>query len=256
MVTLKYDGRLGNNLIQYISSLFFAKKFNLNFNLEPNSNSGNWNFLLKNRIVNGLTGNQTIEVNDDNFIDLLNREKIEPNHYHFNGYFQNKEFLQTYESEIKSLLNINYINTDKDSVFVHYRIGDVMNDRRMLPLEYYIDALDSITFKSGFISSDSIDHVFCKQLISKYNLTPIHGLSPIDTLNFGKNFNNLVLSEGTFSWWIGYLSNAENIICNKRNYLWHGDIFLDRWKKLQWDYDESVIYDSRKLKEYKIKKIT
>jgi hypothetical protein len=32
--------------------------------------------------------------------------------------------------------------------------------------------------------------------------------------------------------------------------------FLDRWKKLQWDYDESVIYDSRKLKEYKIKKIT
>jgi hypothetical protein len=75
-------------------------------------------------------------------------------------------------------------------------------------------------------------------------------------LTFGKNFNNLVLSEGTFSWWIGYMSNAENIICNKRNYLWHGDIFLDRWKKLQWDYDESVIYDSRKLKEYKIKKIT
>jgi hypothetical protein len=33
--------------------------------------------------------------------------------------------------------------------------------------------------------------------------------SPINTINFAKNFNNLVLSQGTFSWWIAFLSKAK-----------------------------------------------
>jgi hypothetical protein len=78
-------------------------------------------------------------------------------------------------------------------------------------------------------------------------------MSPSEVIDFGKNFNNIILSEGTFSWWIGFLSQAETIFCNKRDYFWHGDIFLDRWKKLSWDYEIETIFENYKLKEYKPK---
>jgi hypothetical protein len=131
-------------------------------------------------------------------------------------------------------------NIDKDLVFLHYRIDDIGRDRRVLPLEYYIEALETTRFNGGYITSDSLNHPNCTYLINKYNLKPVHGLSPMNTIFLGKNFNKLILSEGTFSWWIGFLSRAESIICNKRDFLWHGDIFLDRWKKLNWDYNENT----------------
>lgn len=246
MVTVNYDGRLGNNMIQYSAALFFSKKHNLQF--IPPSHPMNYFFnLVKN---DGNLGNKIYEINDFNFLNEITKDAVEINHFIFNGFFQEKMFLEKHEKEIKNFFKIKYSPTNSDSVFVHYRIGDIINDRRMLPVEYYEEALDNLSIKNGYISSDTINHKFCNHLIKKYNLKPIV-MNPLDIINFGKNFNNIVLSEGTFSWWIGFLSQAENIFCNKRNYLWHGDIFFEKWKKLSWDYESNSIYDIYKLNEYK-----
>jgi hypothetical protein len=76
-------------------------------------------------------------------------------------------------------------------------------------------------------------------------------LNPSDTIAYCKNFNKIILSEGGFSWSIGFLSKAKEIICNQRELIWHGDIFFDKWKKLKWDYSPDTIYDKVQLKEYK-----
>jgi len=247
MVSIIYSGRLGNNLFQYVAAYIFAKKFNLKI-------SSN---IIENKFgLPTLTGvqniNPTINVDDFNFLSLLDSDYLKPAHYRFVGYYQSRDFILKYGSEIKSLFKLNFIETPKNQVFVAYRIGDINGERQMLPFEYYQDALKKLNTKDGFITSDTPDHPNVIKLMNEFNLT-LYDNSPLETIDFAKNFNNLVLSEGSFSWWIGFLSNAKNIYYNHRERFWHGDMFVfSSWKKLCYDWDQSCIGKSNKLICYKI----
>jgi len=254
MVTIKYNGNISNNFIQYLVGLFIAKKYNLKYVA---------NFPIKTESIkiinhnNEFVGDNFIHVSDENWLDIVMGDiKYDSPRFHVDGYFNDKIFFETYEKELKKNMLITYDESIKeDYVMVNYRIGDIADDRRMLPLEYYYEALDSITFTKGFITSDSLNHKFCLDLIEKYNLTPVH-LNPSDTLGYCKNFNKLVLSEGGFSWAIGFLSKAKEIICSGRHsggrtHIWHGDIYFEKWKKLYWDYDPTTVYDRYLLNGYK-----
>lgn len=227
MVTIKYDGRLGNNIIQLLAGYVFAIKHNLRFESRDPYFEG---FIDYSRCDGGDIGHGEFTIDDYNFIEYLEMERVERKSYVFKGFFQTKEFLEKYEQEIRSLLKVEHSYAGDRSVFLHYRIGDIMGTSKMMPVEYYEQALDRIDFDTGYISSDTIDHGNCQRLIEKYNLTTI-SMDPMQTILYGKNFKNIVLSEGTFSWWIGFLSRDSNIICSHRKPDWHGDIFFDRWKK-------------------------
>lgn len=230
MVSIIYAGRLGNNYFQYVAAYIFAKKFNLSLITPPIYNV----FILP--IIQGnIYDNQVIDVNDDNYLNLLKSDKIENAHYRFVGFYQIKEFILEYRDEIKAIFDLKYNNVDKNLVFVSYRIGDILNTKNILPIEYYIEALNKLNCIGGFISSDTLNHPNILELSKMYNLE-LYDNDANNTINFAKNFNNLVLSEGTFSWWIGFLSNAENIIYNERPRFWHGDIFvLPEWKFLNYN---------------------
>lgn len=247
MVSINYGGRLGNNFFQYIAAYIFAKKFGLK--ISSNVVENNFNLpLLNGKLIDG----KIIDVNDDNFMVLLESEILELAHYKFIGYYQIKDFILKYRHEIKSLFTLNYINQPNNLVFVAYRIGDINGERQMLPIEYYEDALNKISAVGGYITSDTPNHPNILELAKNFNLT-IYYNSPLETIDFAKNFNNLVLSEGSFSWWIGFLSKAENIYYNDRPRFWHGDIFvLPEWKALKYDWDPTCVGPNYKLKCNKI----
>lgn len=250
MVTLKYDGRLSNNIIQYLIAYRFAEKNNLLLNVSPSTIYGNFGSFFNFESPKGsIVGSETIIVDDSNFLDYLTKDEVDPKHYHFQGFFQNKTLFEIDKKNIYNIFNLKNEKIEEDKVFVHYRIGDIINDRRMLPYEYYDDCLKQIGLYQGYISSDSINHPFCEKLIKKYNLIPYQN-TPLETINFGKNFKNIILSEGTFSWLIGFLNKGENVYCNERKYKWHGDINMNDWKKVSWDYSEESIYNNRFLKYY------
>jgi hypothetical protein len=251
MAKLQIQGRLGNNLIQFISAFLFCEKHNLNLDFEDklyNYQYGttpyhyNLSSLLNKEMINKIKNNEykkfdkEVTITDYNFFEYYDKEKIEFE-ITFAGYFLFETFLSKNREKIKELFNIKYDYVNQENCFIHYRLGDINNSELSLPIEYFEDAINKISFKEGYISSDSINDEKCQFLIKKYNLKVVN-LNPYETIMFGKNFNNIILSESTFSFFIGYFSNAENIISNKRPSRWGIDFSfgIDSFTFLNWDY--------------------
>lgn len=221
MITIRYEGRLGNNLFQYVAAFIFAKKNNIKICTDPPDTMFNL-LTCEGEIYNS---DNVIEINDDNFLHYLYKDTVEKARYHFNGYFQLKDFVLNFRREIGSVFSLQYLQRPANEVFVAYRIGDIANLPHMLPVEYYRYTLKQINADTGFITSDTPSHPNVLQLAQEFNLKPYYD-TPCETINFGKDFNNIVLSEGTFSWWIGFLSKTTNVYYNDRKKIWHGDIFV------------------------------
>ena len=123
-------------------------------------------------------------------------------------------------------------NKNQKDTFVHVRLGDISHDEASCDINYYRKAL--IGLNGGYISSDSPNHDIITKLSEEFNLK-IFESSPEETIIFGSQFENKILSLGTFSWWIGFLGNQNNVICpvQKEYREWHGDIFpFLNWKEV------------------------
>jgi hypothetical protein len=231
MVTVNYGGRLGNNLLQYISAYVFAKKFNLSLVTPPINNGLNFGDFFKLNNCNGdINNSHSVVITNNNFLDYLKQTNIPKAHYIFSDYFQLKDYILEYGDEIINCFKP--IENKIDEVFVIYRIGDIVNLRQMLPIEYYRECLNDITFSSGYITSDTPNHPNVIKLCEEFGLKLYNNPCPMTTIDFARKFNKLILSEGTFSWWIGTLSQSDTIFYNERERFWHGDIFVNKlWKK-------------------------
>jgi len=136
---------------------------------------------------------------------------------------------------ISSNPNRNRYNNNS-SVFVHVRLGDTVSMGVSVSYDYYDKVLSSISFETGYISSDSIDHEICQKLIQKYNLT-IYNSDELGTIQFAATNKYLVLSNGTFSWLLGLFGFFSKIYYPKIKVQWHGDIFVfPEWKEIDHHY--------------------
>lgn len=235
MVTINYGGRLGNNMIQYSAAKLFSKKHKIKLVTQPINGEINFTELLlpTNDEDHKINQYNTLIVNNNNFLSLLESQIVEDRHYVFSDYFQIENFFSNYNNEIRKLYKP--CKEKKQGTFVHYRIGDIVNSKNMLPLNYYLEALNRIGIKGGYIASDTPNHPNVITLSNQFGLEVFND-NPINTIDLGSRFNNIVLSEGTFSWWIGHLSNAKNIFFNRRIRFWHGEIFTNKdWIGLHYD---------------------
>lgn len=119
---------------------------------------------------------------------------------------------------------------NNNDCYVHVRLGDMTD--YTAGYAYYERALSRIEFDQLFISSDSIDHPICRKIIEKYPTVVVIDLDEVGTIQFASTNKHIVLSCGTFSSVIGYLSFfAENIYYPIPLRPWHGDVFcIPGWK--------------------------
>jgi hypothetical protein len=237
-----HNGRFGNLFFLNMFLHFFSKKFDLLCNYKYFDKFNQLGIELH-------TGSKIYDtsllVTETNFLlfleDNFNFNIIPSNLIiHNDIWFQKKEFclyLETYFNntinKYKIIINNSFKNryNNNDDLFIHFRLGDVESNTTKL-FEHYDNLLKNISFKNGYISSDSINSKYCEYFIKKYNLSIIN-YDEIETIMFGSTCNNIVLSGGTFSWLIGFFAfYSKNVYYPSYENPWFGNIFETnpKWK--------------------------
>lgn len=218
MIKINHRGRLGNILLQDIGASVLSKKFDL---VVTNYLKNYEHIQVDLHQGKKIILNDPLQVSDDNIDEILKKESLDCA-LELTTYFQTKFFVTQFKNEIKNHVSKNVV-TKKNGVFIHVRLDDATC--RNPGFNYYDECLKQLSFTEGFISSDTPNHKIVNDLVNKYNLQ-LYQNSASNTILFAKDFDNLVLSGGTFSWWIGFLSQASNILYPKNHLDWHGDIFV------------------------------
>lgn len=239
MIKIEYNGRLGNNLIQYAASYILAKKAGLQLDTPVYTMLATPEFRAVFKI-NSLTGrkfNNFIEVFDHNYFRHL-RNPIRNKGYFLKGYFQHKRLLVDCRQEILNLYKppeSDFIPSKNDA-FVACRLGDcLVAPRTYCSVEYIEDQLVASrdSYDKVYVTSDTINHPPLIDLIKRYDLT-IYQNGPLGNISFASQFNNLILSAGSFSYWMAYLSSAENIT------VYHNHRADSLQENNAWDYNKNV----------------
>jgi hypothetical protein len=243
------QGRLGNNLFQYFFGYVLSKKlncnfftlFNLNLSFLPNFENHTTKYdLVVNEIyekdgIKFKINNTTLDKNIDVLCQHLLQSKC--NNILIQGFFQDINYYLPYVEEIRSFFknSLEYQNIkkkyNKNSTGIIVRKGDIVNTENELPDSWYFSNAKNFENTPIFITSDTLSHPTCQTLIKQYNAISIHE-SSIDTIFIFSCFQNLILSQGTFSWWAGFL-NQNNVYCKVPSVGWNSnDAFINL--KIPW----------------------
>ena len=238
--TIGSGGRLCNQIIRNILFSKLAKKYNLKiiYGFEESMKKLGIDLFKDGTVIHP----RTILLHDDDFLRFLNCETLQSNIMGTCTYFQNQanaDYLKGYFKCAPIKQNIMEKNKyhkrydNNNDVFIHVRLDDAVAFNP--GCDYYEKVLNGIPYDKGFISSDTIEHPICQKLISKYNLTPIEK-DEVETIMFGSTCRYIVLSNGTFSWFIGVIGWYSTVFYPDPELTtkWHGDIFnFNDWNKIK-----------------------
>jgi hypothetical protein len=231
-------GRLCNQIIRNIAVSLVAEKFDL------------WVYYSSQDIINRLgiplfCGTKMYEttqpLTENNYFSVYHSEKVEYNLDPNNSFFQTTEAIRLIyqyiqQNSIKS--NIIKQNPFKDryhsnnDIFIHIRLGDV---KQYSPgLNYYINTIKCVNFDKLYFSTDEKEHDIITQICSLYPESQIIEYDELNTIQFASTCKHVILSHGSFSAVIGYVSFFSDIYYPEHTSgkIWYGDLnCIKYWKK-------------------------
>lgn len=235
--TASNNGRLGNQIIRNLAVSFIAEKFDLKVDYANKELIEKLGIpLFSGTIVH----NNTIDLTEDNYFNVYNdcHSNLHANH----NFFQTNEisnFIFDYLQSIKS--NIieknsykNRYNNNND-LFIHVRLDDVAKYNP--GIDYYLNVIKTLSFDTIYLSTDEKDHPIIKEIEKNYPIQLIE-YDEITTFQFASTCKHILLSHGSFSAIIGYLSFFSDVYYSEYSKIWyggekwHGDMFrIKNWTK-------------------------
>jgi hypothetical protein len=239
MTTVTSLGRLGNNIIRNLAVSLIAQKYDLRvkyYNKDLTEKLGIKLFSGTKTCIG------TIKLTDENYFTIYENDKLDKNLNPNDAFFQTKEITNLlynylHQDIIKS--SIIEKNTFKErynnnnDLFIHIRLTGVAHFNP--GINYYVKAINNISFDKLYISTDDKNHDIVKKLLELYPNATIVDYDEIKTFQFASTCKNIILSHGSFSAVIGYLAFFSNIYYPKyeSNKIWYGDMFsINNWIKI------------------------
>jgi hypothetical protein len=236
MTTTIAYGRLGNQIIRNLAVSLIAEKFNLHVNYV------NFSIIdaLGIPLFCGIHAYQeTISLTEDNYFSVYNSDQLSTNLDPNKSFFQTKEitnFLYRYlhsENIKTNIINKNHFQSrynNNNDLFIHIRLTDVAHYNP--GIRYYVNIIKTIDFDHLYLSTDDFHHTIIREIMTHYPDAKIIYLDEISTFQFASTCKHIILSHGSFSAMIGYLSFFSTVHYPKyeADKIWYGDMFsIEGW---------------------------
>lgn len=130
-----------------------------------------------------------------------------------NGYFQRYEYYKPYKEDIKKWLDNIGIGGERlihnDDLVLHYRLGDYIKNGYIMNPSWVKETLKGINFRQLWIVTD--DPLNLPKELDYFEPVKLTNQNHYLDFIFIERFNNIFISQSTFSWWAAWLSNASKI---------------------------------------------
>jgi hypothetical protein len=226
MISISYPWNnvgIGNHFFIYTYLRLLAEK--LNYKLEPTPVRINEHNNIKHSeyiflSINGLnySNNESYHIDDgfaismehiDKAVKFLTNKNL---HILSNGYYQQCSYWSGYENYVKSFFShlVSHNKKENTEIAIHLRSSNKDNRYKISP-NYYLDCLNKIDFKNIHIFGDDYSrHKDTLEALEKFH-PKIYSLNYIDTMKEISEFDKIILSQGSSSFWFGFLSNASSV---------------------------------------------
>ena len=209
-VTTIKKGRFCNQIIRNLALSFLAEKYNLHATY---SNYNKINNILGIKLYIGIyKHSKTKKVRDHNYMKYYNSKiDFKYNYDLMHSYFQTEKITNMIQKYlIKNKENIinknqfkNRYNNNND-LFIHIRLDDAK--KWNVGINYYINCINNIKHNDIYVASDNFKDELIHKLKNLFPKIILVRKNETSTIQFGSTCKNVVLSHGSFSAVIGYLS--------------------------------------------------
>lgn len=214
-VSVRYGGRFGNHLFQYVCARLFADRNGLRLTT-PFTHEKMVRMAPQESGISVEGGPEVVLGNDD---DILDRTWVK-SRYVLEGHCQNSEWYHKARAEIDSFAfpePVTHVNT-KDIV-VNIRYGE---DYRKLGWvihpSWYLNVLGMENFEKLHVVTDNPDPDYLSNF-RKFDPVVVSSGAEGDW-RYLRSFERIVCSNSSFCWWAAFFSRASRIYTFKR---WVGE---------------------------------
>lgn len=253
IVSVNIMGGLGNQLFQIAAAYAYAKNENGTLQIVKKMNNGNrpvyWDTICRKLEPYLVSTISTLEQWSEDYATIY--KHIGPLHYpgkYLNGYMQSSRYFYEVKDEIRDLfkqddsilrMKYKYLYDNLERiVVVHARRTDYITYKEVhgpLDANYYKEAVQRMSenVKNPIYVLTSDDNTFWEEIKYIFNDYVILDDTDINLFTLLPQFNNFIMANSSFIWWIVWLSNAKYVIAPSK---WFGpagppcdDIYEDHW---------------------------
>ena len=210
MIRVRPEGRLANNLFQYVFARLIHESTGASLDYSANTH------IFRTPPLPGLRfDSETVLVSDyfdigsDHVLNLSEVvEKCKNKSVLVHGYFQNKSYFNHRRQEVKEWLGEIPV-TNPTWTGIHVRKTDYKLIKWDLPESYYDECIDLANPERLMIFTDDPSDEYVQKLIARGgNIT---SAPPEESMYLLGTCGKQIISRSTFSWWSSFLSSPEKV---------------------------------------------